>query len=120
MTTLGKNFGENKPDNLIAKAHPEAQTFGITIAKGTGVLKRGTVLALDGTTYSVLASGTTGKANCILADDIDTTDAAGTAVCYRAGHFNRKALIVADGYTMTLADEEALRNGGIYLSDMAD
>ncbi len=118
MTTIGNVFGNSKPDNLIAKANPAALTFGITLAKGMGVLKRGTVLALSGTTYSVLASGTTGKANCILADDIDTTNDAVTAVAYRAGHFNRRALIVADGYTMTLADEEALRCGGIYLSDM--
>lgn len=43
-----------------------------------------------------------------------------TAVAYRTGHLNRKALIVADGYTMTTADEEELRKGGILLSGMAD
>ena len=41
-------------------------------------------------------------------------------MAYRTGHLNRKALIVAEGYTMTAADEEELRKGGILLSDMLD
>lgn len=119
MSELCRKVGECSVDNLIAKIHPAAETFGVTIPAGSGLLKRGTVLALNGNAYSVLASGTTGKANCILADDVDASGGSSVvAVAYRCGHFNRKALTVADGYTMTTADIEELRKGGILLSDM--
>ena len=119
MANLCKKVGEIGQDNLIAKLFPPAETFGVTIPAGAGVLARGTVLALNAGAYSVLASGTTGKANCILADDVDASgDAAVTAVAYRTGHFNSKALIVADGYSLTAADKEELRKGGILLSEM--
>lgn len=116
---LCSKVGECVMDNLIAKLFPPAETFGVTIPAKAGVLKRGTVLALNDGAYSVLAAGTTGKANCILADDVDASgDAPVTAVAYRTGHFNTKALIVADGYTLTAADKEELRKGGILLSEM--
>lgn len=116
---LCNKVGECSVDNLIAKIHPATETFGVTITAGAGLLKRGTVLALNDNAYSVLASATTGKANCILADDVDATgDAPVVAVAYRCGHFNRKALTVTEGYTMTTADIEELRKGGILLSDM--
>jgi len=60
------------------------------------------------------------RANCVLADDTQTGEVTGsavTAVAYRTGHFSRNKLGVADGYTLTAADEEALRGGGILLSD---
>lgn len=117
-TNLCSKVGSCSADNLIAKIHPAAETFGVTIPAGSGVLKRGTVLALNGGAYSVLASATTGKANCVLADDVDATDADAAAVAYRCGHLNRAALIVADGYTLTADDVEELRKGGILLSEM--
>lgn len=116
---LVNKIGESAMDNLIAKPFPPVDAFGVTIPAGAGVLKRGTVLALNGDAYAVLAAANTGKANCVLADDVDASgDAPVTAVAYRTGHFNIGALIVADGYTMTAADKEALRNGGILLSEM--
>ena len=115
---LSNKVGEIGQDNLTAKLFPPAETFGVTIPAGTGIVKRGTVLALVNGAYAVLASGNTGKANCVLADDVDATDAEAVGVAYRTGHFNRKALIVAEGYTLTVADEEELRKGGILLSDM--
>lgn len=118
---LVSKVGSCKQDNLIAKLFPPATTFGVTIPAGAGELKRGTVLALNGDAYAVLDADTTGKANCVLADDVDASgDEAVTGVAYRTGHFNRKALIVGDDYTMTIADEEELRKGGILLTDMAD
>lgn len=118
---LCRKVGEVGQDNLIAKLFPPAETFGIKVAGGEGVLKRGTVMALSGTDYVVLDAETTGKANCVLSDPVDASgEAPVTAVAYRTGHFNRKALIVAEGYTMTAADEEELRKGGILLSDMLD
>lgn len=116
---LCNKVGEMIPDNLIAKLFPPAETFGVTIPAGAGVLARGTVLALVDGNYAVLAAGNTGKANCILADEVDASgDAAVTGVAYRTGHFNIGALIVAEGYTLTAADKEELRKGGILLSEM--
>lgn len=118
---LCRKVGEVGQDNLIAKLFPPAEPFGIKVAGGEGVLKRGTVMALSGTDYVVLDTETTGKANCVLSDPVDASgEDAVTAVAYRTGHLNRKALIVAEGYTMTAADEEELRKGGILLSDMLD
>jgi len=109
-------------DNLFAKLFPPAETFGVTIKAGEGELARGTVLVMgDDGTYTVLNTETTGKANCVLADPVDASgDSAVTGVAYRTGHFNTRALIVADGYTMTVTDKEELRKGGILLSEMMD
>lgn len=118
---LCRKVGEVGQDNLIAKLFPPAETFGIKVAGGEGVLKRGTVMALSGTDYVVLDAEATGKANCVLSDPVYASgESPVTAVAYRTGHLNRKALIVAEGYTMTAADEEELRKGGILLSDMLD
>lgn len=118
---LCRKVGEVGQDNLIAKLFPPAETFGIKVAGGEGALKRGTVMALSGTDYVVLDAEATGKANCVLSDPVDASgESPVTAVAYRTGHLNRKALIVAEGYTMTAADEEELRKGGILLSDMLD
>ena len=117
---LCNKVGEIGQDNLIAKLFPTAKTFGVKIPAGLGVLVRGTVLALVDGVYAVLGEENTGKANCVLADEVDATEAEAVGVAYRTGHFNRKALVVADGYTMTVEDEEELRKGGILLSDMAE
>lgn len=118
---LCNKVGEIGQDNLVAKLFPPAETFGITVAGGEGELARGTVMALVDDSYVVLDADSTGKANCVLADPVDASGEDGVvAVAYRTGHLNRKALIVADGYTMTAADEEELRKGGILLSDMAE
>ena len=56
------------------------------------------------------------SANCILCDDVAVGTVADVeALAYRAGKFNTTKLIVKTGYTMTAADKEALRNGGILL-----
>ena len=119
---LLRKVGSIGQDNLFAKLFPPAETFGVTIKAGEGELARGTVLVLgDDGTYTVLNTETTGKANCVLADPVDASgDSAVTGVAYRTGHFNTRALIVADGYTMTVTDKEELRKGGILLSEMMD
>lgn len=139
---LCRKVGEVGQDNLIAKLFPPAETFGVKIAAGQGALARGTVLAMtDAGTYIVAGStftrtippasegGTattetvTPPANCVLADPVDAGTSGTTpvtAVAYRTGHLNRKALIWAKNYTSTINDEEELRNGGILLSDMLD
>lgn len=119
---LLRKVGSIGQDNLFAKPFPPAETFGVTIKAGEGELARGTVLVMgDDGTYTVLNTETTGKANCVLADPVDASgDSAVTGVAYRTGHFNTRALIVADGYTMTVTDKEELRKGGILLSEMMD
>lgn len=57
-------------------------------------------------------------ADCILADAVTVGTAADvTAIAYRTGHFARNKIIVKTGYTLTSADEQALRGKGILLSD---
>ena len=119
---LLRKVGSIGQDNLFAKLFPPAETFGVTIKAGEGELARGTVLVMgDDGTYTVLNTETTGKANCVLAGPVDASgDSAVTGVAYRTGHFNTRALIVADGYTMIVTDKEELRKGGILLSEMMD
>ena len=116
---LCNKVGEIGQDNLIYAVLPPAHEFGVTIPAGAGELKRGTVLACVDGEYAILSADTTGKAKCVLSIDVDATEEDVVASAYRTGHLNRKALIVADGYTMTAADEEELNKYGIFLSDMA-
>ena len=48
------------------------------------------------------------------------TDADVQALAYRVGHFARNKLVCANDHSLTAADEEALRTGGILLSDAID
>lgn len=135
LTYANERFGTPGQDGLIYDLNPPAEVFAVKIAGGQGTLKRGSVLSAgtDGS-MTLMASG--GTANCILAVDVATGDAADTgeggdtgtttqatdteaidALAYRSGHFAENMLIVADGYTLTAADKEALRDVGILLSD---
>lgn len=127
-------IGSTVQDNLIAKLVPTAETFGIRMAAGEGKLERGTVLFRNAdNTYSVYGKAaaeadpeageseetTSAVPSCILADPVDATDAAATAVAYRSGNFNRAALIFgSDTYVITADDEDALRKYDIILTDM--
>lgn len=111
----GGRIGSTGADNLIAKLSPPPDSFIIEL-KTPGAYARGTVLSLeDDGTYEVMGKGG-GKASCVLADPTLEDDA--TAVAYRGGHFNRKALIVGDEYELSAEDENDLRLAGIFLSDM--
>lgn len=119
MARLDENLGAVGYDNLIHGLTPPAEVFHVQLAAGQGVLKRGTLLATADGGMKKISSATTGKANAVLADDVDTGDTV-VAVAYRTGHFNANALIVADGYEITAADKEALRTVGILLSDAVE
>lgn len=119
MARLDENLGAVGYDNLIHGLTPPAEVFHVQLAAGQGVLKRGTLLATADGGMVKISSATTGKANAVLADDVDTGDTV-VAVAYRTGHFNANALIVADGYEITAADKEALRTVGILLSDAVE
>ena len=120
-------------DNLVADAWPPKDVVSVTIRKeasAKATLKRGTVLALstgtggDGTCVilgTAAVQNETLTAGYVLCEDTEVgTDANVTALAYRTGHFNRDALIVASEYTLKNTDEEALRNGGILLSDVME
>lgn len=118
MARLDEKLGAVSYDNLINSVNPPAEVFSVELAGKQGVLKRGTLIATADGGMVKISSATTGKANAVLADDIDTGNGgAVAAVAYRTGHFNTNSLIVADGYEITAADKEALRNAGILLSD---
>ena len=93
MSRLDENLGGVGFDNLIADSYPPADVFSVQLAAGQGILERGTLLALkDDGTMETIGTETTGKANAVLTDPVDTGDAAeGEAVpgiAYRTGHFN--------------------------------
>ena len=116
MRELMNKAGEIGQDNLIAGVFPPAEITGIKIAAGQGQLLRGTVLAESDSGCVVLSTATTGKAAYILTDNVDATEEVGTTG-YRAGNFNTKALIVAEGYELTEADRDSLRKYRFVLND---
>lgn len=112
-----------KNDTLVATTH-EVDVFTVTLRKTSDVmtLKKGTILAFSNAdnAYVILGTNAAGDedltANAILAEDVETSKSANINVtAYRQGHFNRNALIVKDGYTLTESDVLMLRYNGIYL-----
>ena len=124
MSRLDENLGGVGFDNLIADSYPPADVFTVQLAAGQGILERGTLLARkDDGTMEMIGTKTTGKANAVLSDPVDTGDAEGETVpgiAYRTGHFNTNRLIVAEGYEITAADREALRTAGILTSEAVE
>lgn len=105
-------------DNLINGLTPGAEVFSVQLAANQGVLERGTLLATADGSMVMISADTTGKANAVLAEAVDTgAGEAVEAIAYRTGHFNTNSLIVAEGYDITAADKEALRVAGILISD---
>lgn len=117
---LVQKVGECGQDNLIAHLYPRALTTAVKIAAGAGVLKRGTVLAVnaDGN-CEVMKSGSTPA--YILVTDVDASGAEPVAAAvYRSGNFNPNAVIVADGYALTAADKDTLRKYDIVFTNMME
>lgn len=111
-------------DNLMNSTYPPAETFGVTIRKGQGLLERGTLLVRSSADGAMVIAGTTAAEgekltpNCILAEDVESgAGESAVGIAYRTGHFNENSLLVKDGYTVTDDDKEALRDAGILLSD---
>lgn len=107
-------------DGLIYGLNPAVDAFFVTIRAldAEKTLERGTVLALSATDGKMVVLGAEeAPANCVLADDtvVGTEDV--KAVAYRKGHFAIEKLHVADGYKLTAADKETLRDAGILLSN---
>ena len=117
MALHNEVIGEFTPDRLIANIHVKTHTQSVTVAAGQGTMKRGTVVALDGTEAKTMATGLTPHG--VLCNDVDATEAA-VAEVYVTGCFNKGALIVAEGYELTAADVLALRNGGIFVENVME
>ena len=131
MTELNKRLGSMDYDGLITDIYPKLVVSGGTIRKlaEAATIKRGTILAKSSGTSGdgklvVLGTAATGDevltANCILCDDVEvgTSDDV-TVPVYLTGCFNTNKCIVADRYTMTEADKDALREGGIFFKAAA-
>lgn len=120
---LNKSYEMNY-DNLIVSSKHESDVNVVKVASGQGVLRRGTVLSLTSeSNYVVCGSdiddNVIATANCIISDSVDTGTEAGSevpVVVYISGNMNVNALIVADGYKLSDADKENLRNAGLFLT----
>ncbi len=112
---LFQTTGTFTPDKLIADNAIPVTAKGIKVAKGEGVLKRGTLmgLAADGT-YKRTDSAEGIGADCILTDDVAALLSDVVTTAYVSGTFNRAAIILPEG--KNIADHETeLRRLGIYL-----
>lgn len=132
MTELNKRLGSMDYDGLIADIYPKLVVSGGTIRKLAEVatIKRGTILAKSSGTsgdgklvvLGTAASGDTETltAYAILCDDVDvgTTDDV-TVPVYLAGCFNLNKCITINDHTITEAEKDALRNGGIFFKAAA-
>lgn len=123
MNLTGREvIGKCDSTMLIADASMRVDAVTVMLAKTSEKvkLKRGSVLAeSDENGKCSLLSGATGEtAAYILAEDIvtSTTDDI-VAEAYQTGKFVRNSLIVAENYTLSVGDERALRNAGIYLEN---
>ena len=117
MAKYFEKIGEMVQDNLIANTAVKLITASAVIVSGAGELKRGTVLGINAGGKLAVLGGEGLTAHAILCDDVDATSAEAVAEVYLTGCFNANALIVADDYTITAEDIEALRNGGIFLEN---
>ena len=94
---LGVKVGGADSTDWVYDASTGKVTFGTAPASGT---------------KNVVVTYAAGEivADCILCDDIEVGTAADVvAEVYTAGCFNTRKIIVAEGYTMTSADFDALR-----------
>lgn len=119
-------YDEVNFDGLISDINPAPVVAAGKIRKlGTaGTLKRGTILAKSSGTAGdgkLVILGTTAETNetltayCILADDVEVgTSADVDAPVYMAGAFDFAKCTVKTSYTVTEADKDALRDGGIF------
>lgn len=113
MSKYFEKLGETVADNLIANIDVKQITGSVTI--GTAALVRGTVVALSDGKAVAMNTGLTPYG--VLCDDAAANE---VAEVYLAGGFNKGALVVASGYTLTDADILALRNGGIFVENVVE
>ena len=122
MKNLNAKVGEMEYDGLVVDLVPEVEVRGGTIRKlaAATTLKRGTILAKSSKDNTLVVLGTaatdgeTLTPDCILCDDtVVGTDADVSVSVYTAGCFNTNRVHVADGYTISATDFDALRKYSI-------
>lgn len=126
---LNRKVGEMEYDKLIAGVTPPIHVSSGTIRKLSQETdyKRGTVFAKSSVDGKLVILGTEPQAeeiltpDCVLTDDVVVgTEADIVAPVYTAGCFNVGALIFAEGYTLSEADKDKLRERGLYLGTVLD
>lgn len=129
MKELSKKIAEMDYDGLMTDIVPAAEVRGGTIRKlaTAGTLKRGTLLAKSSTDNALVILGTEAAGaetlipDCILCDDTVVGTAADVkAAVYTAGCFDINKCAVAEGYTVTEADKDQLREYGIVFKAAAN
>ena len=122
MRNLNAKVGEMEYDGLVVDLVPEVEVRGGTIRKlaAATTLKRGTILAKSSKDNTLVVLGTaatdgeTLTPDCILCDNVAVgTDADVSVSVYTAGCFNTNRVHVADGYTISATDLDALRKYSI-------
>lgn len=106
-------------ENLFTGVMP-APTATFELEAGQGLLKRGSLIAIDTDTGQgkLIASGSEAVSFFVLADDTDTGESGTEAVgCtgYLSGNFNKERLIVGEDYDFPTADVAQMRKDGIIL-----
>lgn len=104
-----KKIGELVLDDLIASGATAAHTTTVTLASGSGVLKRGQLIGVTTAgAYGVISDSNT--AFGILCEDVDATKG-GNVMVYISGHFNGNRII---GYDAAEHFDD-LRDKGIFV-----
>lgn len=114
---LDSTAGTVSYDNLLFAIDIPVKQKPVTVISGSGVLAKGSALAIDSNGKMNILGTASCTANCILAEDVDATSADVQAMAFITGHFNKQKLTVKSAYTITDADVEAFRGKGIILSD---
>lgn len=108
-------------ENLFTGVMP-APTATFELEAGQGVVKRGSLIALDAETGQgkLIAKDNEAVSFFILTDDTDTgesgTDGVG-CTGYLSGCFNKDRLIVGEGYDFPATDMAQMRKDGIILQN---
>ena len=120
MRELNRKVGEMEYDGLITDLNPPVQTRGAVIAKVSeaAAYPRGTIFAKSSSNNMLYLLGSTGVGtltpDCVLCDETKVgIEADVTAVVYTAGCFDPEKTTVKDGYAITEADRDKLRERNI-------
>lgn len=117
MAIYNEKISEMVADNLIASVDVKTITQSVTIASGSGVLKRGAVINMNAAGKGQPVGTASTTAHGILYDDVDATSADVVAEVYIAGAFNKNAVVEASGKDLTADDIKNLRFNGVYLEN---
>ncbi|MBE6537945.1 MAG: head decoration protein [Ruminococcaceae bacterium] len=122
MSDLYRNVGEMNYDGLISDLTPRTEVRGGTIAalEKETVLKRGTILSKNADGKLIVLGSGEGTVNSILCDDVTVGASDVETAVYTAGCFDLDKTTVADDYTITAEDIDALRKYGIVFKNASD